>query len=69
MTKSSISLRDIYDVVNRLEDKMDRRMEEVEKRVDLLEDFKGRALGILGVVSFVGSAVFSWLWGKITNQS
>lgn len=64
---SNVTLKDIYEIVERLEDKMDIRLKDVEKRVDTLEDFKGKALGVMGVVSLVGSALFSWIWGRITK--
>lgn len=68
MTKGSVTLKDIYEVVQRVEDKMDVRIKEVEKRVDILEDLGSKALGILGVVSFIGTALFSWFWNKITRS-
>lgn len=68
MGRESITLKDVYDAVNRVEDKMDRRFTPLENRVDTLEDFKGRALGVLGIVSFVGSAIFSWGWNKLTKN-
>lgn len=64
----TVTLKDIYEVVNRLEDKLDQRIKPIEQKVDDLEDFRGKALGILGVVSFVGSAIFSWVWGKIVKS-
>lgn len=69
MSRESITLRDVYEAVNRVEDKMDRRFTPLESRVDNLEDFKGRALGVLGVISFIGSAIFSWAWNKITKTA
>ena len=69
MSKESITLKDVYDAVNRVEDKMDKRITPLESRIDNLEDFKGRALGIFGVISFLGSAVFSWAWERITKTN
>ena len=60
MTNSKVSLKDIYEVVNRLEDKMDKRLCDVEKRVDILEDFKGRILGMSAVVGSIFGALVSW---------
>jgi hypothetical protein len=65
MTKQ-VSLNDIYAVVNRLEDKMDQRMCAIEKRVDILEDFKGRVLGMAMVLAAFTAAAVDWIWKKIT---
>jgi hypothetical protein len=37
MTKQTITLSDIYNVVNRLEDKMDKRLSLDESRLDVVE--------------------------------
>lgn len=63
-----VTLNDIYQVVNRLEDKMDDRLKEVEGRVNILEDFRGKALGIMAVVMFVLSGIFTWVWERITKS-
>ena len=40
MTKNGnkVSLREVYDIVSRIEDKMDRRIDGVEKRISVMED-------------------------------
>lgn len=63
-----ITLQDIYAVVNRLEDKMDIRLKNVENKVDGLENIASKAMVIFGIVSTLGSAVFSWLFNKITKS-
>ncbi len=67
MTKQ-VSLQDIYIVVNRLEDKMDIRLKDVESRVDILEDFRGRILGMAAVVSAFVGLVSAWIWRKVTGE-
>ena len=67
MTNSKVSLKDIYDVVNRLEDKMDKRLCGVESRVDILEDFKGKIVGMAAIISTIFGALVSWLFRKISN--
>ena len=73
MTKQTVSQKDIYELViqrfDRLEDKMDDRFQEVEKRVDVLEDFKGKLLGIAVIIGVMASAVSSWVWNKLTTKS
>lgn len=63
--KDSISLRDVYEVVNRLESKMDERLSKVETKVDALEDFKSKTLGVLSIASFALSGLFTFIWKKI----
>lgn len=63
-----ITLNDIYQVVNRLEDKMDERLKLVENRVDTLEDFKGKSLGIMSAIMFVVSGIFTWIWERLTKS-
>jgi len=68
MTNDKITLRDIYEVVEKSNDKMDRRMCELEDRVNCLEDFKARILGMAAVIAaFVGSAT-AWIWKRVTNE-
>lgn len=67
-TNGKVTLKDIYEIVNRLEDKMDERLCSVEKRVDILEDFKSRILGIATIISVISGAVFSWFWERVTRK-
>jgi uncharacterized membrane protein len=66
---NKVSLKDIYEVVNRLEDKMDKRLCDVEDRVDILEDFKGKVLGIAVVISIAAGTISTWIWKKIIGES
>jgi hypothetical protein len=67
MTNSKVSLKDIYDVVNRLEDKMDKRLCDVETRVNVLEDFKGKMAGMTAIISTIFGALVSWFIKEIKN--
>lgn len=60
-------LKDIYSTVNGLRSEMNQRIDGVEKRVDILEDFRGKILGIASIIAIGASAIFSWLWEKITR--
>jgi hypothetical protein len=61
-------LKDTNEIVNRLESKIDKRLCEIEGRVDTLEDFRGRILGIGGIIAAVFGVVGAWIWDKITNK-
>ena len=61
-------LKDTNEIVNRLEIKIDRRMCELETRVNTLEDFKGRVLGIGSIIAAVFGVVGAWVWDKLTKR-
>lgn len=66
MAKNDLQLlQKIYDVVNRMEDKMDERFDKIEDRVAALEGFKGWILGGIGVVSIVVTGAVSWFWEHV----
>lgn len=66
--KDSVSLRDIYEAVERVEDKMIKRIERVECDVNALQAFQNKALGLLSVVSLFASAIASFIWDKISGK-
>jgi len=69
MTNDKITLRDIYEVVEKYNDKIDKRMCELEDRVNILENFKARVLGMAAVIAaFVGSFT-AWIWKRLTNEA
>ena len=61
-------LKDTNLAVNRLEDKIDRRLCEIENRVDTLEDFKGRILGIGSIIAALFGVIGAWIWDKLTRK-
>lgn len=69
MTEDRVTLRDIYKAVERVEDKMDKRIEALEKEVDDLQSFQNRALGIISVASVFFSLAATFIWNKITGHS
>ncbi len=64
-----ITLQDIYQVVNRVEDKMDERLKVVEAKVDKLEDLGSKIVVVWGFVSVLLTATFTWAWSKITKTA
>lgn len=48
-----------YDVVCRLEEKMDKRLDCLEQKVDNLELFKTRILTICASITFAGSVIYN----------
>lgn len=72
MSKSNVTLRDIYDIVDRLENKVDERLEKIEQRTSVLERFQEKVMvyGALSValVGFAGALfkdlVVEWIRGR-----
>lgn len=65
---ASITLSDIYQVCNRLEDKMEKRFGELEDRIAAQESFRNKAIGIIGVVGTFSSVVTTWIWNRIIER-
>lgn len=68
MSEERVTLKDVYEVVNRIEDKMSQRIAETERRVDILESFQSRTLGVLSIITVFISLAATWVWGKITGE-
>jgi len=66
--RDNVSLRDIYEAVERVEEKMSKKIEKVECDVEVLQAFQNKALGILSVVSLFASAIASFIWDKISGK-
>jgi hypothetical protein len=62
---TGISLRDVYEVVNRLEEKFDERLADHEMRIRASERFINKALAIAGLGSAFVSLAASYIWEKI----
>lgn len=67
--KETITLRDVYDIANRLEGKMDTRLERHELRIEGLENNQSRALGVLSVISLFISGAMTLLWNRLLGRS
>lgn len=61
-------LKDTYSEIRALRTEMVQRFEKVETRVDVLEDFKGKVLGVATVIGAFVGAITSWVWAKITGE-
>ena len=63
-----VSLRDIYEAVGKLEDKIDRKIEGIQTEVNGLQSFRDRWLGYVSAISFIITLTFSLIWKKITGE-
>lgn len=68
MASDKVTLRDIYDRFDRLEERFMSRMDKQDTRIDKVESFQDRVIGI-GVVftSFVGLAS-TYIWRKVVGE-
>jgi len=67
MSQDSPTLRDIYNAVNSLDAKWDKRMEKTETKVEKLESNQDKAFGILAVFSVFSGFISKFVWEKITG--
>lgn len=65
---SQVTLQDVYQAINRVEDKMDARLKDMEKDIDELQTFQNRTMGMATVLAGFVSAAVTFVWNKITNQ-
>lgn len=61
-------LKDVYDVVNRLETKLDKRIRLLEKKVDDNSSFINNVQGKIAVFILLVSAVMSYVFEYIFNK-
>lgn len=57
--QEKITLIDIYTVVNRLEDKFDRRMAAAETKIDNLESFRDNLMGKVAILTVIATTIVS----------
>lgn len=69
MASDNVSLRDIYEAVNSLENKMEIRMDKMDNRVNALEGFRDKTLGIVAVASLFISLAVNLVWEKLTGRT
>lgn len=67
-TNNKATIQDVYNIVNRLEDKMDARLISVEKQCDRNTGFINRAIGIGGIIGAVVGGAISIFWNKVNGE-
>ena len=61
MPDNKPTLNDIYQIVNRVEDKLDRRLKCVEDKVDGLESFRDNLMGRITILTVVATTIMSFV--------
>lgn len=72
MAEDRVTLRDVYDAINRVEDNLKKefneRITKVEKDVEEVKSFQNKLLGVVSALSlFFGSAA-AYIWNRIFNN-
>lgn len=76
--RDEVTLRDIYDAVSKLEEKMDRRMgclqtdiadriSKVEIRTDSLESFRDNMMGKIAIITVIATSVVSLIFAFVKD--
>lgn len=75
MTNDKVTLKDVYEVVNRLEDKMDSNLKEMNKRIDtqeesinIIKEAQANARGFNTALGAVAGAVVSIIGAIIQSH-
>lgn len=68
MSGDRITTKDVYEVVNRLEDKLDRRLNSMEERIDKNESFRERAIAVGSVFVIFSNLLATWIWDRLMGR-
>lgn len=68
MPEDRVTLRDVYEVMNRIEAKFEKRLDSVEEDIEKIKSFQNKALGIMSVITIFASGASSFIWNKVTGK-
>lgn len=72
MTDDRVTLRDVYDAINRMEDNLKKefngRLTKVEKDIEDIKSFQNRFLGVMSILSLFLSAAATYIWNQIFHR-
>lgn len=63
--RDGVSVRDLYSAIERLESKIDEKVTENSRRIDKLETFRDRWIGITTVLTAAISFFSGWIREKL----
>lgn len=67
MSRSNVTLKDLYDVQERIEAKLDKQFKDHEDRIRSIERYQNRAVGFISLIAIFSGAIASYVWNKITG--
>jgi len=62
---TSVTLKDVYDIANRIETKFDIKFDDHEKRLRVQENFQTRLMAMGGIFSAFVSLAATFVWQRI----
>lgn len=72
MTDDRVTLRDVYDAINRVEDNLKKefngRLIKVEQDIEHIKSFQNRFLGVMSIISLFLSAAATYIWNQLINR-
>lgn len=72
MSEDRVTLRDVYDAINRMEDNLKKefngRLTKVEKDIEDIKSFQNRFLGVMSILSLFLSAAATYIWNQVFNR-
>lgn len=68
MSKNTVTMKDLWDAISRLEDKIDERFEPIEHRIYNIESYQNKMLGIVSVFAAFVSVAAAYIWNKIVSN-
>lgn len=66
--EDKVTLRDLMNAINRVDEKMDRKFEGLESRVRVMENFRSSAMGVIAVASAFFSVAATYIWNKVIGN-
>jgi hypothetical protein len=68
MPNNKVTIRDIYEIVNRLEDKVDRRLCLIDDKINSLESFKDNLTGKIALLAAILSMGLTLLFNYVKEK-
>ena len=62
-------LKDTHEIVSNLRKENNERMKTIEERIDVLEDYKGKIVGMVSIISILVSGGVAWVWKRVVGES
>lgn len=65
---NSVTLKDVYTIVERLEEKLDDRFVDHENRIRVIEKFMNKSAAIVSAAMLFASAFVSFITNRLTGK-